>query len=109
MDDKGIRYNGDGMLLGQLNVVNVGLLLGAAQDEYRGGSLREKSQHYKLPLLRRLTFNAHTGCFCYRKNAVRKTRRAGDACADPVVQNSCQCAEENSTVLTPLSVNGRSY
>lgn len=93
MDDNGIRYNGDGMLLGQLNVVNVGLLLGVAQDEYRGGSLREKSQNYKLPLLRRLTFNAHAGCFCYRRNAVRITLRAGDACAILLVQNSCQCAQ----------------
>ena len=43
LNDKGIRYNGDGMLLGRLNVVNVGLLLGVAEDEYRGGGLREKS------------------------------------------------------------------
>lgn len=44
LNDKGIRYNGDGMLLRRLNVVNVELLLGAAEDEYRGGGLREKSQ-----------------------------------------------------------------
>lgn len=41
---KGIKYNGDGMLLGQLNVVNIGLLLLIAEDESRGGGLREKSQ-----------------------------------------------------------------
>lgn len=44
LNDKGIRYNGDGMLLGKLNVVNVGLLLGVAEDEYRGGGLGKKSQ-----------------------------------------------------------------
>ncbi len=44
LNDKGIRYNGDGMLLGRLNVVNVGLLLGVAEDEFRGGGLTVKSQ-----------------------------------------------------------------
>lgn len=39
LNDKGIRYNRDGMLLGQLNVVNVRLLLGVAEDEYGGGGL----------------------------------------------------------------------
>lgn len=33
VNDKGIRYNRNGMLPGRLNVVNVGLLLGAEEDE----------------------------------------------------------------------------
>lgn len=44
LNDKGIRYNRDGVLLGRLSVVNVRLLLGVAEDEYRGGGLRAKSQ-----------------------------------------------------------------
>lgn len=41
---KGVRYNGDGMLLGRLNVVNTGLLSAAAEDASRGGGWREKSR-----------------------------------------------------------------
>lgn len=71
---KGINYNGDGMLLGQLNVVNIGLLLLIAEDESRGGGLREKSVHYKPPLLGRFTLNIHTESFSFRGNTGRREK-----------------------------------
>lgn len=44
LNDNGVRHNGSGMLLGRLNVVNVGLLSGAGEDEYRSGGPRGKSR-----------------------------------------------------------------
>lgn len=47
----------------RLNVVNVDLLLGGAEDEHEGGGLREVTELYKPPLLQRFVFNKHTGGF----------------------------------------------
>lgn len=89
VNDKGIRYNRNGMLLGRLNVVNVGLLLGAEEDEYRGGGLRVKSPCSTSIHCWGGSHLTHTqeGFASEKKIAVNTAQRAGEGCAPLLLRN----------------------
>lgn len=56
--------------------------------------------HYKHPLLRRFTFNTHTGrFFCSRRNAVKITQRAGEGRALLLQRHSRQHAKKEAAEL----------
>lgn len=80
LNDNGVRHNGSGMLLGRLNVVNVGLLSGAGEDEYRSGGPRGKSRRRTSIHCwggSRLT-NTWEGFFFPSGETQRRTQRAGE-------------------------------